>query len=217
MTTTLSKRQLAAQRLDETITHLWSRYAEEPSNKEIRNRLAEHYTPLVQHITRKLIPSFGLRDRQSAIGDALLLLVMQIIPHYDRQSDFRAWATHCLRTKMAERKRLEDLHNVHFARNMGAEEDWPGIETMLVRPQEPGSEGRFAELMAALPARDGAVLWLRYCRHLRLDEIAAAFDVGKTVICKQIRRSIAVLKKLCDPPEDRKSAKPRKAPRRDES
>jgi RNA polymerase sigma factor (sigma-70 family) len=195
-----SKRQLAAQRRQETIAYLWSCYDKDRGNVELRNRLAEHYTPLVQEIAQRYVRRYGLREAQTAIADALLLLVVQLVPRYDGQRDFARWAMLCIRRKMLERARLESEHCEHFATNLGDEEDWPEIEAMLVRPNEPHGDVRFAELTAAVPARDAALLWLRFHRHLAHHEIAAALGICEKTVARQIRRAIGVLQKLAAPP-----------------
>ncbi len=201
-----AKRQLAAQRLEETIAYLWGRYRQDPRNVELRNRLVEHYTPLVQRLARQYIRRFDLRERDTAVGDALLLLVLRLVPDYDGQSEFRHWAEGCIRQKMLERQRTELQRRRRFLRP-GRDGEWPEIEALLVRPQEPGSEVRFAELARALPARDAALLWLRIYRQLPYREIASAMDMTQATVIAQVRGAIGMLRDLVRPPEESKEVR----------
>jgi RNA polymerase sigma factor (sigma-70 family) len=196
------KRQLAEKRQQETVAYLWACYAKDRDNRELRNRLVEHYTPLVQQLARQYIRRYGLRETATAIGDALLLLVRRLVPHYDGQTDFQRWASTCIRHKMLQRRKLESRNCERFANDLPEEEDdWPQIEALLVRPQEPGSDGRFLEMTAALPAREAAMLWLRFCRRLSYEQIGYAFDMTGMTAGKLVRRAIAVLREVAEPPE----------------
>jgi len=192
------KKQLAEQRLQETLDHLWKLYDRDRGNSDIRNRLAEHYTPLVQRIARRYIRRYRLRETATAIGDALLLLVMRLIPDYDGQTDFRHWASSCIRKKMLLRRRLEAANCRQFNKGLAEEEDWPEIESRLVRPTEPGSDGRFADMTKALPGREAAMLWLRFCRQLTHREIGGAFRTTAVAVSKHIRRAIGELRTLAE-------------------
>lgn len=191
---------LAQKRRQETIDYLWTRYAKNRSDTALRDRLAEHYTPFVQLIARRYVRRYRLREVTAAIGDALLLLVLRLIPDYDGRGDFRRYAFVCIRQKMRQRRRLERRNFRLFKSNQGSEEEWPEIEARLVRPEEPGGDVRFAELVAALTARDAAILWLRFCRHLTPQQIGFALGMTTLTVAKQIGRSIAVLRKLAQPP-----------------
>ena len=120
------KRQLADQRLAETIAHLWSRYDKDRTNNELRNRLVEHYTPLVQQIVADYIRRYRLREVETAIGDGLLLLLVRLVPQYDGEHrDFCRWAAKCIRQKMLDRRRLERLNAKRFAKRTDCERHWP--------------------------------------------------------------------------------------------
>ncbi len=189
-------RQLAKQRKQETLDHLWSCYAKKRGDTALRDRLVEHYTPLVQQIAQRYIQRYRLREGAAAIGDALLLLLVKLVPKYDGSRDFRRWAMICIREKMRDRRRMEkrDLHQ--FREDPGSEDEWPEIEALMVRPKEPGSDARFAELVAAVSARDAAILWLRFYRHLSPRKIAYALDLGQAAVTKHIARAIGVLRKV---------------------
>jgi RNA polymerase sigma factor (sigma-70 family) len=197
---TATTRKLAKKRRKETIDYLWTCYAKNRSDTALRDRLAEHYTPLVQLIARHYVRRYRLREVTSAIGDALLMLVLRLIPDYDGQRDFRRWAAACIRQKMLQRQRQERLDFKRFKSNSGIDKDWPEIEARLVRPKEPGAEVRFVELVAALTARDAAILWLRFCRHLKPKQIGFALGMTALSVDKQIGRSIDTLRKLVQPP-----------------
>ena len=79
---------------------------------------------------------------------------------------------------MRERRRLEKQDFKQFREEPGSEDEWPEIEALMVRPKEPGSDARFAELVAAVTPRDAAILWLRFYRHLSPRQIAYALDLG---------------------------------------
>ncbi len=192
------KRQLADQRLQETIAHLWSCYDKDRTNAEIRNRLVEHYTPLVQQIVRHYIRRYRLREVETAIGDALLLLLVRLVPNYDGQRDFCRWAAKCIRQKMLDRRRLERLNAKRFAKRTDCERHWPEIEARLVRPAEPGSDVRFAELAAALPARDAAALWLRFYRRISLRDISTTLNVSHYTAASLIRGAINTLREVAE-------------------
>lgn len=192
------KRQLADQRLQETIAHLWSCYDKDRTNAEIRNRLVEHYTPLVQQIVRHYIRRYRLREVETAIGDALLLLLVRLVPNYDGQRDFCRWAAKCIRQKMLDRRRLERLNAKRFAKRTDCERHWPEIEARLVRPAEPGSDVRFAELAAALPARDAAALWLRFYRRISLRNISTTLNVSHYTAASLIRGAINTLREVAE-------------------
>ncbi len=192
------KRQLADQRLEETIAYLWSCYRKDRANIEIRNHLVEHYTPLVQQITRHFIRRYRLREVETAIGDALLLLVVRLVPQYDGKKDFCRWAAIRIRHKMRERRRLELLNGKRFAKRTDCERHWPEIEARLVRPAEPGSDVRFAEIVAALPARDAAALWLRFYRRISMRDISAALSVSHNTAASLVRGAIGTLRELAE-------------------
>jgi RNA polymerase sigma factor (sigma-70 family) len=193
-----AKQQLAEKRRDETVAYLWSCYRKDRGNIELRNRLVEHYTPLVQQIARRYIRRLRLREADTAIGDALLLLMVRLVPEYDGKSDFRRWALLCIREKMHERRRQEHRHCTRFQQNIADESDWAELEAQLVRPAEPGSDVRFAELAASLPARDAAVLWLRFYRHLSHRQIGYVFKMTNRAVAKQIGLSIGALQELTE-------------------
>ena len=192
---------LAQTRRRETIDYLWTCYAKNRSDTALRDRLAEHYTPLVQEIARRYVRRYRLREGTAAIGDALLLLVLRLIPQYDGQGEFRRWALICIRQKMRERRRLERQNFKLFKSNLGSEQEWPEIEARLVRPKEPGCDVRFAELVAALTARDAAILWLRFYRHLSPHQIGFALGMTQLAVTKQIGRSIGACGSWRKPPE----------------
>ncbi len=189
-------RQLARQRKRETLEYLWTCYAKNRADTALRDRLVEHYTPLVQEIAGRYIQRYRLRDGAAAIGDALLMLVVKLVPRYDGSRDFRRWAAICIREKMRERRRLEKRSFKQFREEPGSEDEWPEIEALMVRPKEPGSDARFAELVAAVHARDAAMLWLRFYRHLTPRQIAYALNLGPIAVAKQIARALGVLRKL---------------------
>ena len=142
--------------VEETIAYLWSRYDKDRTNTEIRNRLVEHYTPMAQEIARRYIRRFGLCEAEAAIGDALLLLVTRLVPKYDGKRSFPRWAMLCIRHRLSERRKLEALHRKHYHANLSApgnEDEWLEIVARDVRPDEPGSDVRFADLASALSAR----------------------------------------------------------------
>ena len=210
-------RKLAAQRLQETVEHLWGLYVKDRRNADVRNRLAEHYTPLVQEITQRFVKLYRLREPEAAIGDALLLLVLRIVPQYDVKKSFRpgpptASAPRCSSAAAWRRSTARCLRT-----NLGGEKDWPAIESLLVRPTEPGSDVRFAELAAAIPARDGAMLWLRFYRHLSHRQIAFVFGLSYRTVANEICRAIGVLQELVNPPaaepEEEEEGEPSQEPK----
>jgi RNA polymerase sigma factor (sigma-70 family) len=188
-------RKLAAQRLKETVDHLWTCYAKDRANVEIRNRLVEHYTPVIQELAQHWMEHYRLRDVDTAMGDALLALLVEIVPKFDGQRDFRAWANLCVRRKMAQRKRLEARHRANFADDFGAEDFWQ-LTNEHVRRTEPGADLRFAELVARVTAREGALLWLQFYRHLPDKQIAAALNATVREVRSERLRAIRVLRML---------------------
>jgi RNA polymerase sigma factor (sigma-70 family) len=196
-----AKQQLAQKRRDETVAHLWSCYRKDRESIELRNRLVEHYTPLVQQIARRYIRVLRLREGDTAVGDALLMLMLKLVPEYDGKSDFRRWAISCIREKMHDRRRLERRHFARFQQNIADESDWHELEAQLVRPAEPGSDVRFAELAASLPARDAAVLWLRFYRHLSHRQIGCVFKMTNRAVATRIGLSIGALQELMEEKE----------------
>ena len=172
------RQQLAEKRRDETVAHLWTCYRKDRDNSELRNRLVEHYTPLAQQFAA-LVRRYQLREVETAIGDALLLLMMRIVPKYDGESDFRRWALVCIRQKMLQRRKKESLDRRRFVNRADCEKEWPDIEAQLICPDKPGSDVRFVELTAALPPRGRGALaavlsprqFARSCRGSRRDPI----------------------------------------------
>jgi RNA polymerase sigma factor (sigma-70 family) len=186
-------RQLAEQRRQETVAYLWSCYDKDRENAELRNRLVEHYTPQVQQLARRYIRRYDLREADSAMSDALLLLTTRLVPHYDGHGDFARWAVRCVRRKMLERRRLERRRRKRFAA-ADLERDWIDIEDRVVRPNEPGSDVRFAELTSVLPGRDAAMLWLRFYRRFTCREIGETLGMSSQTTSKQMRTAIAALR-----------------------
>ena len=92
----------------------------------------------------------------------------------------------------------ERAHFRRYHENPADENDWPDIEAELVRPAEPGSDVRFAELAASLPARDAAVMWLRFYRHLSHRQIGCALDMATRSVAFRIRTSIGLLQELTE-------------------
>jgi RNA polymerase sigma factor (sigma-70 family) len=192
------KQKLADERRNETIAHLWSCYAKDRTNTELRNRLVEHYTPLVQQLAQRYIRRYRLREVESAIGDALMLLMLRLVPNYDGQSDFRRWARICIHEKMLDRRRQEAVNRRRFVNRADCEKDWPEIEAQLIAPDEPGSDVRFAELTKALPTRDAAALWLRFYRHVTLREIATALGINVWTTDRMIRGAVGALRQYAE-------------------
>ena len=192
------KQQLAEKRRDETVAHLWTCYRKDRDNSELRNRLVEHYTPLAQHFARRYIRRYQLREVETAIGDALLLLMLRIVPKYDGESDFRRWALVCIRQKMLQRRKKESLDRRRFVNRADCEKEWPDIEAQLICPDKPGSDVRFVELTAALPAREAAALWLRFYRHVSLLEVAAILGVSRLAANNVIRGAIGTLRQYAE-------------------
>jgi RNA polymerase sigma factor (sigma-70 family) len=192
------KQQLAEKRRDETVAHLWTCYRKDRNNVEIRNRLVEHYTPLVQQFARRYIRRYQLREVETAVGDALLLLMMRLVPKYDGKSDFRRWALVCVRQKMLQRRKKESLSRRRFVNRADCEKDWPEIEAQLIAPDEPGGDARFIELTKALPAREAAALWLRFSRQASLLEVATVLGVTRVAANSMIRGAIGTLRQYAE-------------------
>ena len=162
------KQQLADQRRDETVAYLWSCYRQGPRQRR---------TP---QPPRRTLHAAGAAHR-AGITSAAIQLREARNRHRRRPAASDACGscrtTTARATSAAGRARLhppEDARSpppgiaatADASPNVAdCETDWPEIEAQLVRPDEPGSDVRFAELAAALPARDAAALWLRFYRH----------------------------------------------------
>jgi hypothetical protein len=75
---------------------LGAAYVADRGNRELRNRLVEHYLPWVCQQAKSLAKTIRLRERQNAVGEALAAPVASIVPGYDGRSGFDPWANACI-------------------------------------------------------------------------------------------------------------------------
>ncbi|MGO9114331.1 MAG: RNA polymerase sigma factor [Thermoguttaceae bacterium] len=166
-------RVLTAQQLDE----LWAAYAANRADLQLRNRLVEHYTPLIRNLAVRIARRMRLRDQENAVGEVLIALVTTIVPDYDGYSDFDCWARVCVRRRMIDQLREEQMTMSIFPE----EPCGPGrpfVAESVPDRERPGYELEFLELTADLTDEQAIVLWLRHYRGMPVKAVAALLKVS---------------------------------------
>jgi RNA polymerase sigma factor (sigma-70 family) len=155
----------------EQLAELWVAYFADRGDIRLRNRLVEHYLPSVGAMAKSIARKLLIRDQENAVGEALASLVTRIVPRYDGKRNFDHWALLCVRRTLVDLRRRQRAHDEMFVDTpSGAGGDSP-LDLAPGRDWR-GFESRFLELTADLDHREATVLWMRYCREMRVVEIA---------------------------------------------
>ena len=189
-------RELARQRKRETLEYLWTCYAKNRADAALRDRLVEHYTPLVQEIAGRYIQRYRLRDGAAAIGDALLMLVVKLVPRTTAAATSAAGPRSASVKRCASGGGWKKGRSSSSARSRAARTSGPKSRPSWSAPRSLAATPALPSLVAAVSARDAAMLWLRFYRHLTPRQIAYALNLGPIAVAKQIARALGVLRKL---------------------
>ena len=176
-------KDLAAQQINE----LWSAYIANRDDRQLRNRLVEHYFPSVREMAGRLASKMRLHDTEDAVGEMLAALIDFIIPAYDGKGDFHRWAFTCIRSRLIDYRRREatDVAMRNFVREK--------LELLPGRDDR-NCDLRFLELTAELSDREAAVLWLRFYRRMSPQAIAELLHITDTTVYNWTRSAVAVLR-----------------------
>jgi RNA polymerase sigma factor (sigma-70 family) len=179
---------------DQQLEELWTAYAADHADVQLRNRLVEHYAPSVYEMAARIARKMKLRDADNAVGDVLSALVTTIIPGYDGYSGFDRWARVCARRKMVDQLREQQT-------------------TMSIFPEEPcGCNRRFVPehvpdrmtpnydldflaITAGLSDEEAIVLWLRHYRGMPVGAVAALLKVSAITVKTWMHAAVLQLRK----------------------
>ena len=170
-------RTLSAPQLDA----LWAAYMADRGDWQLRNRLVEYYLPQVRRFALSIAKKMRLRDRDSAVGEVLAALVESIVPGYDGQSGFDRWVRVCIKRKLIDQRRAEQKDEAFFV-DAPSEPDGSSVFDLMPDREPSAGDLRFAELTAELSDRQALVLWLRFCRGMSLEAVAALLAVSHTSV-----------------------------------
>ncbi len=126
----------------------------------------------------RLARRMHLRDRDDAVGQALLVFHQRILPAYDGRRSFEAYATVALRRNL-----LETLRN-QLASRLRAVED---LDRLPARPERTTVD--FHRLVKWLPEREAEVFLRRYRDHQSRTTIAVALGISVRVVQEDIKKA----------------------------
>ncbi len=157
----------------------------------LRNRLVEHYVPLVRRVATPIAKRMRLRDRENAVGEVLAALVAFMVPAYDGHSGFEGWAYTCIVRKLINQQRRERRARIRPA---GRPRRSTKLD-LLTEREEHGCDLKFVELTAELCDRQSLVLWLRYYRGMLVKEVAALLKISPASVKCATRAALAALQR----------------------
>ena len=170
------------------VKELWTAYIAHRADLRLRNRLVEHYLPAVRHLAATMAKRMQLRDRENAVGEVLVALVVSIVPGYDGKGCFDGWAFTCIRSKLIDQLRKEHKHRL--GRGMVRH----GLE-MLPSRDDCRGDMKFVEVTAQLSDRQAAVLWMRYYRRMTTRAVAEMLKTSPSHVHYWTESGVAALKK----------------------
>ena len=94
----------------EDLQTLWADYKVNPTDNQLRDRLAERYFPWARDLAWKIACKMQLKDPDNAVGEVLKSLALTVIPNYDGsgdKGDFKAWAATCIKHSLINYLRKE--------------------------------------------------------------------------------------------------------------
>ncbi len=143
----------------------------------------ERYTWAIATATR-LARGMHLRDRDDAVGQALLVFHQRILPAYDGRRPFKPYAAVALRRNL-----LESLRKQLACKLLAVE----SLDDVPARPERTTVD--FHRMVKWLPDREAEVFLRRYRDHQSLATIAADLAISVRVVqedIKKARRAIRV-------------------------
>jgi len=174
----------------EQLEDLWAAYRADPAKVALRNRLVEHYLPLVRNLAGSIAKEMRLRDEDDAVGEVLVLLVSSIVPGYDGKRSFSNWARACTRRKLIDLKRVEHMEGTIFA----AMPSGPDGLDLVPGRGEGNCDLNFIAFTADLKNQQAMVLWLRYYRGMSVAEVAALLKLSTRRVKACTRAALEALK-----------------------
>ena len=181
---------LTPRQLDE----LWAAYTANRDDLQLRNRLVEYYYPWVRELAVAITHKLKLRDQANAVGEALVALVTTIVPGYDGRSGFVRWARVCIRRKLINLQRDEQLRRSIFADEPPGARQGFMFEVVPDR-EKPGFDLKFLELTADLSDRNATLIWLRYYRGMSVKAVAELLKISPWSVRTWTQRGIRMLRK----------------------
>ena len=168
-----------------TESQLWDAYWADRSDAN-RNAIVEHYLPWVRRTARRFIRNQPIIDKANALAEVVLAFCADMVPQFDGRSAFRTNATRAIYNRVYDLARCDDYRRTI---SLDSEKDSNGRKLIdsVASPQSPVC--RLCDAMVGLPPRDAALLWLYYCREVRLSEIAAILGVNPETAKKLIQKS----------------------------
>jgi RNA polymerase sigma factor (sigma-70 family) len=163
----------------EQLEKLWAAYLVNRADQRLRNRLVEHYAPWIREHAASIARKMRLRDEDNAVGEALAALVEYIVPEYDGHSGFDRWVRVCVKRRLIDQRRLERATEFTVASDLSGHDGRSALERL---PGRPDGNLDFPELTVDLTDRQAAVLWMRCCRGMSIQEIAEILHMSETAV-----------------------------------
>jgi DNA-directed RNA polymerase specialized sigma24 family protein len=94
----------------EQLTATWAAYLADRTNNALRDKIVEHYFAWAKSKAYGFANHMRIRDKDNAVGDALLKFAMKIVPTYDGVRCFEPYASTCLCRSMLDSLKRDKKH-----------------------------------------------------------------------------------------------------------
>lgn len=176
------------------VQQLWTKYFADHDNRNLRDRLVEHYLPWATKTAQGIAGRMPLADRENAVADAILRFSTRSVSRFSEHGDFKRWAKMCLKRSLVDSLRKERRTMDSLDTPVGGD-DGPTLFEILPAATSPNCDFRFCEMAADLPHSQAIVVWLRYYRGLSIREITAEMRISHGAVKSRLNSALKSLRK----------------------